>query len=348
MLALFISGGVMAKMRAVQVTKRGGPFEQVELDIPEPTPHQVRIKVRACGICHSDLFTKEGLYPGVTYPRIPGHEVAGVIDSVGEAVTVWKRGQHVGVGWYGGHCGVCRQCRWGDFINCRNINITGVLSDGGYAQYMLASQHALTLIPPNLDFEMAAPLMCAGITTYNALRNSGARPGDLVAIDGIGGLGHLAIQFAAKMGYKVIAISRGKEKEAFAKQLGAWGYIDSEHHDPAKELMIEGGAKVILATAPNEQVISKLTEGLGVNGVLLIVAASPEPLSVSPITLIRDRRRIQGWPSGAAADSEDTLNFAVLTGVRPMIELFKLEDVQAAFDKMMKGQIRFRAVLKIS
>jgi D-arabinose 1-dehydrogenase-like Zn-dependent alcohol dehydrogenase len=337
----------MGTMKAMQVSRAGAEFELVIRDIPEPGISQVRVKVEACGICHSDMFAKEGLFPGSTFPRIPGHEAAGVIDKLGEGITTWKVGQRVGVGWYSGHCGVCEQCRRGDFISCQYMAPTGILRDGGYAQYVIVSQDALAAIPEGLSAIEAAPLMCGGITTFNALRNSGARPGDNAAIEGIGGLGHLAVQFARKMGFNTIAISRGKNKKDLAEKLGAHRYIDSEASDCGQELQKMGGARVILATAPSSKSMSALVEGLSTNGTLLIVAAAMEPLMINPITLIRGRRSVRGWPSGTAKDSEDALKFCVLTGVRAMTEIFNLEDAAIAYDSMMAGKVRFRAVLKI-
>jgi len=320
-------------------------LELVERDIPEPGPEQVRIKVEACGICHSDAFTKEGIFPGIRYPIVPGHEIAGHIDAVGPGVTPWQTGQRVGVGWHGGHCRRCEPCRRGDFINCRNLKIPGISYDGGYAEYLVAPAEALALIPDDLEAERAAPLLCAGITTYNALRNSGARAGDLVGILGIGGLGHLGVQFAAKMGFETVAIARGRDKEALARKLGAQHYLDSKAQNVAAELTRLGGARVILATVTSAKAMSAVIGGLGVNGKLLVVGASADPIEVSPVQLISARRSIQGWPSGTAIDSEDTLAFSVLSGVRPMIETMPLERAAEAYERMMSGNARFRMVL---
>ena len=335
----------MAKMRAVQISGANAPFELVERDIPEPGTGQVRIKVQACGVCHSDSFAKTGQFPGIRYPVVPGHEVAGVIDKIGPGVTLWKVGQRVGVGWHGGHCGQCEYCRRGDFMSCRFFQIPGITMDGGYADYMIAPTVALALIPAELAAADAAPLLCAGITTFNAMRNSGVRAGDLVAILGIGGLGHLAVQFAAKMGFNTVAIARGTDKESFARKLGAHHYIDSEGQKVAAELQKLGGAKLILATVTSAKAMSAVIDGLGVNGKLLVVGASMEPIEVSPIQLIAGRHSIQGWPSGTAADSEDTMNFSALSGIRPMIETMPLERAADAYERMMSGKARFRMVL---
>jgi len=335
----------MAKMRAVQIPAARRPFELVEREIPEPGTGRVRIKVQACGICHSDSFAKEGHWPGIAYPRVPGHEVAGTIDSVGAEVAGWKSGQRVGVGWYGGHCGYCESCRRGDFITCRRGLVAGISYDGGYADYMIAPAQALALIPQELDAVAAAPLLCAGITTFNALRNSGARPGDLVAIFGVGGLGHLGVQFAARMGLNTVAIARGKDKEPLARKLGAHHYIDSQTQNPAEALARLGGAKVILATVTNGKAMSAVIGGLGVDGKLVIVGAASDPLEVSALQLIGGRRSIAGWPSGTAMDSEDTMRFSTLTGVRSMNEVFPLERATEAYERMMSGQARFRVVL---
>jgi D-arabinose 1-dehydrogenase-like Zn-dependent alcohol dehydrogenase len=335
----------MAKMKAAVVRKPGADFEIVEREIPAPGAAQVRIRVQACGICHSDQYVKEGLWPGLQYPRVPGHEVAGVIDEVGAGVTRWKKGQRVGVGWHGGHDGTCDQCRRGDFQFCLNAKITGFTHDGGYQEYMISPQEALAPIPESLDAAEAGPLLCAGITTYNALRHSGARPGDLVAVQGVGGLGHLGIQFAGKFGYRVAAISRGKENEVLAKKLGAHVYIDSAAGNPAEALQKLGGARVILATAPAAQAMTALIDGLGANGKMVVVGATGDKIEVSPIQLIGQRKSIQGWPAGTAADSQDTLLFSELTGVRPMIEKFPLAKANEAYARMMSGKAEFRVVL---
>jgi D-arabinose 1-dehydrogenase-like Zn-dependent alcohol dehydrogenase len=331
--------------RFVQVSKPNGPFEIVERDIPEPDAEQVRIKVQACGICHGDSVMKEGLFPGIQYPRVPGHEVAGIIDAVGENVTGWKSGQRVGVGWHGGQCGHCESCRRGDFFACRYVQSTGFTYDGGYADYMIASPQALALIPDKLSATEAAPLMCAGITTYNALRNSDARVGDVVAIHGVGGLGHLGIQFAFKMGFNTVAIGRGKDKEELVKKLGARHYIDSESQNATEELVKLGGAKVILATVPSGKAMSAVLGGLGVKGKLIVIGTSEEPLQVPLTPLLFGRQSIMGWYSGSSIDSQDTLSFSALSGVRSMNEVFPLERASEAYELMMNGKVRFRAIL---
>jgi D-arabinose 1-dehydrogenase-like Zn-dependent alcohol dehydrogenase len=332
-------------MKAVQVPKPGGDFELVERNIPEPGRAQVRIKVEACGICHSDQLVKEGYWPGIQYPRIPGHEVAGRIDAVGADVTNWKPGQRVGVGWHGGHDFTCDACRRGDFINCQNEQITGFSYDGGYQEYMVAPAEAVAAIPDDLPAADAAPLLCAGITVFNALRNSGARSGDLVAVQGIGGLGHLGIQYARQMGFRTFAIGRGKDKEELARKLGAAHYVDTAPGDPAAELQKFGGARIILATAPDSKAMSSLFNGLSRNGKLIVVGAGSDPLAISPIQLIGGRTTIQGWASGIAPDSEDTMRFSALSGVRPMIEKYPLEKAAEAYDQMISGRARFRVVL---
>jgi D-arabinose 1-dehydrogenase-like Zn-dependent alcohol dehydrogenase len=335
----------MTKMKAVQVPKAGADFEMVEREIPEPGPRQVRIRVQACGICHSDVVTKEGLFPGISYPRVPGHEVAGVIDEVGAGVQEWKKGERVGVGWHGQQDGTCPSCRRGDFVTCANLKISGISFDGGYQEYMVAPVEALALMPESLDPAEAAPLMCAGITTFNALRHSGALPSDLVAVQGIGGLGHLGVQFARKFGYRVAAISRGSENAALAKKLGADVYIDSAGTDPAAELTKLGGARVILATAPSGKAMTALIGGLGANGTLLVVGVPLDPIEVAPIPLVLGKKRIQGWSSGIPSDSEDTLRFAELTGVRPMIERYPFAKAAEGYARMMSGKAEFRVVL---
>jgi D-arabinose 1-dehydrogenase-like Zn-dependent alcohol dehydrogenase len=335
----------MTQMKVAQISKPGADFEIVEREIPEPDPGHVRIKVQACGVCHSDLFTKEGSWPGIQYPRVPGHEVAGTIDEVGAGVSAWKKGQRVGVGWHGGQDNTCRECRRGDFRNCRNLKIPGISYDGGYQQYMVAPVEALVPIPDSLNDAQAAPLLCAGITTYNALRHSGAFPGDLVAVLGIGGLGHLGIQFANKFGYKVAAIGRGSETAALAKKLGASVYIDGKSTNAAEALQNLGGAQVILATAPSSKAMSELIDGLGPNGKLIVIGAAFDPIEVTPVQLISGSRAIQGWAAGTAADSEDTLRFAELTGVRPMIETFPLEKAAEAYARMLSGKAEFRVVI---
>ena len=335
----------VATMKVAQVSKRGGGFELVEREIPEPGPGQVRIKVKACGVCHSDVLTKEGSWPGIQYPRVPGHEVAGIIDAVGAGVSTWKKGQRAGVGWHGGHDNTCRECRRGDFRNCRNVKICGISYDGGYQEYMLAPVEALVAIPESLGDAEAAPLLCAGITTYNALRHSGALPGDLVAVQGIGGLGHLGVQFANKFGYRSVAIGRGSENASLAKTLGASEYIDSQSTPAAEALQKLGGARVILATAPNSKAMSALIDGLGPNGTLMVIGATFDPIEVTPVQLITGSRTIQGWAAGRPAASEDTLHFAGLTGVRPMIETYPLEKAEEAYARMMSGKAEFRVVL---
>jgi D-arabinose 1-dehydrogenase-like Zn-dependent alcohol dehydrogenase len=334
----------MSKNLVAQVPKAGAAFELVERDIPQPGPGEVRIKVEACGICFSDHLVKDGTWPGLVYPRVPGHEVAGVIDAVGDHVSEWKKGDRVGVGWHGGHCFVCESCRRGDFITCANEKITGLNVDG-YQQYMIARHEAVALLPDGLDFAEAGPLLCAGITTFNSLRHSGATMGDLVAVQGVGGLGHLGIQFASKAGYRTVAIGRGSENAPLAKKLGASAYIDSKATNAAQELQKLGGAKVILATAPNAKAMADLIPGLGINGKLLVVGAPFEPMEVSVVQLLMARRGIQGWPSGSAMDSQDTLRFSANTGVRPMIEKFHLRDVKKAYDRMTSGDAQFRVVL---
>ncbi len=335
----------MATMKVAQIPKGGADFEIVEREIPKPDVGHVRIKVQACGVCHSDVFTKEGSWPGIQYPRVPGHEVAGIIDELGAGVSVWEKGQRVGVGWHGGQDGTCLSCRRGDFRNCRNLKIPGISYDGGYQQYMVAPVEALAAIPESLSDVEAAPLLCAGITTFNALRHSGAFPGDLVAVLGIGGLGHLGIQFANKFGYKVAAIGRGSENAALAQKLGATLYIDSKSTNAAEALQKLGGAQVILATAPSSKVMSELIDGLGPNGKLMVIGATSDPIEVTPIQLISGSRTIQGWASGIPADSEDTLRFAELTGVHPMIETYPLEKAAEAYARMLSGDAQFRVVL---
>jgi len=334
-----------APMKAVQISKPGGNFEIVERAIPEPGPGQVLIKVEACGVCHSDVLTKEGLWPGIQYPRIPGHEVAGVIHQMGSGVSAWKVGQRVGVGWHGGHDGTCRECRRGDFRNCRNQKISGISYDGGYQEYMVAPIEALARIPDSLSNAHAAPLLCAGVTTFGAIRRSGALPGDLVAVQGIGGLGHLGIQFANKFGYKVAAIGSGPENAALATKLGAAVYIDSIATTAAEELQKLGGAQVIVATAPNSKAMSELINGLAPNGKLMVIGASSEAIEVTPLQLISGSKTIQGWAAEPPAVSEDTLNFSELTGVRAMIETYPLEKAAEAYERMMSGKAQFRVVL---
>jgi D-arabinose 1-dehydrogenase-like Zn-dependent alcohol dehydrogenase len=335
----------IAPMKVAQIPKAGADFQVVEREIPMPDAGHVRIKVQACGVCHSDVLTKEGAWPGIQYPRVPGHEVAGIIDELGAGVSEWKPGQRVGVGWHGGQDGTCLSCRRGDFRNCRNLKIAGISYDGGYQQYMVAPVEALVAIPDSLGAVEAAPLLCAGITTFNALRHSGALPGDLVAVQGIGGLGHLGIQFANKFGYRVAAIGRGSENAALTKKLGASVYIDSKSTNAAEALQKLGGAQVILATAPSSKAMSALIDGLGPNGKLMVVGATFDPIEVTPVQLISASRTIQGWAAGTPADSEDTLRFAELTGVRAMIETYPLEKADEAYARMMSGDAQFRVVL---
>jgi D-arabinose 1-dehydrogenase-like Zn-dependent alcohol dehydrogenase len=331
--------------RAVQVPAAGGAFQLVKKEFPEPGPGHVRIRVQACGVCHSDLLTKLGLWPGIQYPRIPGHEIAGVVDAVGPDVPLFKPGQRVGLGWHGGHCNYCPPCRRGDFVLCENALISGITMDGGYADYVIAPANALAFIPDDLSDVDAAPLLCAGITTYNSLRNSGARAGDLVAILGIGGLGHLGVQYAAKSGYRTVAIARGADKGPLAKQLGAHIYIDSTTQDPAAELQKLGGAVVILSTLTSADALASAVGGLAPGGKLIVVGAPDKPFEVNGLVLIGGRRTIAGWPSGTGMDSEDTLNFSALTGIKPTIETYPLEKAEEAYNRMMSGKARFRVVI---
>jgi 2-desacetyl-2-hydroxyethyl bacteriochlorophyllide A dehydrogenase len=332
-------------MKAAQVSKPGGNFEIVERPIPEPGRAQVRIKVEACGVCHSDAIVKQSGFPGLQYPRVPGHEIAGRIDAVGADVTQWKPGQRVGVGWHGGHCFKCDPCRRGHFILCQLEKITGISFDGGYAEYVVVPAEAVAAMPDDLPADEAAPLLCAGITVFNSLRHAGAWAGDLVAVQGVGGLGHLGIQYARQMGFRTVAIGRGADKEALAKKLGAHHYIDTDANAPAGALQALGGARVILATAPDSKAISALVDGLGPDGKLVVVGASPEPLTITPLQLIFGRRTVRGWPSGTAKDSEDTLQFSLQSGVRPMIERYPLGKVAEAYYLMISGRPRFRVVL---
>jgi D-arabinose 1-dehydrogenase-like Zn-dependent alcohol dehydrogenase len=337
----------MPKMRAAQVPRPGAPFEIVERDIPEPGPGSVRIRVQACGVCHSDTLVKEGVLSFIEYPRVPGHEVIGAIDAIGPGVASWAPGQRAGVGWNGGYCGYCDPCRRGDFFACQTFTaVTGVTSDGGYAEYMIARAEAVARVPEQLSPVEAAPLMCAGVTTFNCLRNSGARPGDLVAVLGLGGLGHLAVQYAAKGGFRTVAIARGKDKEALARELGAHEYIDSQAQDPGAALSKLGGAKVVLATVTNGDAMAAAAGGLGANGTLMVIGAPPS-LTVSPYHLIMGSRSVKGWYSGTALDSQETLGFSVLTGVHSMNESFPLDRVAEAYERMMSGKVRFRAVLTV-
>jgi D-arabinose 1-dehydrogenase-like Zn-dependent alcohol dehydrogenase len=335
----------MGKMKVVQVPKPGGEFEIVEREIPQPGPRQVRIRVQACGICHSDVLTKEGGWPGITYPRVPGHEIAGVIDALGPGVANWKEGDRAGVGWHGWQDGTCLACRRGDFPNCPDAKVSGIHFDGGYEEHMIAPVEALARIPGSLDPADAAPLLCAGLTTFNALRHSGAMPSELVAIQGIGGLGHLGIQFAKNLGYRVAAIGRGPANAALAKKLGASIYIDSVATNAAQELQKLGGASAILATVPSSKAMSALIDGLGPNGRMMVVGAAPEAIEVSPVQLIVGKKSIQGWYSGVATDAEDTLRFAEMTGVRAMIEKYPLAKAAEGYARMMSGKAEFRVVL---
>ena len=333
------------KMKAAQISKAGGDWELVERDIPEPGAGQVRVKVEACGICHSDALVKDGLWPGLQYPRVPGHEIAGRVDALGGNVTAWQKDQRVGVGWHGGHCFVCEQCRRGDFAMCVNRKVTGIDFDGGYATHVIVPAAALAAIPDDLPAEEAGPFMCAGVTVFNALRNSGARAGDVVAVHGIGGLGHLGVQYARRMGFNTVAVNRGRDKEDLARQLGAHSYIDATAQDVVAELQKLGGASVILATAPNAQAISGLVDGLAPSGKLLVPAAPLEPLSINVFSLIMKRSSVAGWYSGTAKDSQDTLEFSALSDVHPMIEKYPLDRVAEAYEQMHSGKVRFRVVL---
>ena len=335
----------MSSMRVARVNQPKGPFELVEREIPEPTPGRVRIKVEACDTCHSDSLTKDGIIPGIQYPRVPGHEVAGIVDAVGEGVVGWTEGQRVGVGWHGGYCGHCEPCRRGAFFACKWGQVTGITYDGGYADYIVAHSSALALLPAELSAVEAGPLVCAGVTTFNSLRNSGARPNDLVAVLGLGGLGHLGVQFAAKMGFKTVAIARGSDKEPLARQLGGHHYIDSQAQDVAAELVKMGGARVILATVTNAEAMCATLGGLGVNGKLLVLGAPHMPLEVPVGPLLGGRQSVAGWYSGTSIDSEDTLSFSTLTGVRAMTEVYPLERAAEAYERMMSGKARFRVVL---
>jgi alcohol dehydrogenase len=338
----------MPKMRAIIVPEAGARFRTEERDLPEPSRHEVRIRVHACGVCHSDSIIVEGSLPGLSYPRIPGHEVIGVIDAMGQGVEGWEAGMRVGVGWFGGACGYCARCRRGDAFACENIHtVTGVTRDGGYATHMLALASALARVPEGLDSVQSAPLLCAGITTFNSLRNCGAKPGDVVAIHGVGGLGHLGIQFAARLGFRTVAVNRGRSKEALARSLGAHDYIDSEAEDPARVLQAMGGAKAIIATVTSAEAMQAISGGLGVNGTMMVIGAVGA-LTVDSLDLLGKRASVRGWYSGTAADSEDTLLFSKLNAITSMNEIFPLEDAQAAYERMMSGKARFRAVLRIA
>lgn len=334
--------------RAMQVSAANAPFQLVQKEFPEPGPGHVRIRVEACGVCHSDSLTKLGQWPGIKFPRVPGHEVAGVVDAVAPDVPLFKPGQRVGLGWHGGHCNYCEPCRRGDFMLCENGRISGIDFDGGYADYVIAPANALAFIPQELDPVNAGPLLCAGVTTYNSLRHCGAHAGDTVAVLGIGGLGHLAIQYAAKSGYRTVAIARGQDKGPLAKQLGAHVYIDTTSQDPAAELKKMGGAKIILSTVTSAKALEWTLDGLAPTGKLVVVGAPDGPVMVNPFPLLLGRRTVMGWPSGSGMDSEDTLNFSALTGVRPMIETYPLDRAEEAYERMMSGKARFRVVLKVS
>ncbi len=333
-------------MKAALIEEKGGDFVVKDIDKPSPGENEVLIKVEACGICHSDDFVKQGAFPGIEYPRVPGHEVVGIVEEAGSNVSNWKKGQRVGVGWHGGHCFECEPCRRGDFINCQNAKISGISYDGGYAEYMTAPKEAIATVPEELSSADAAPLLCAGITVYNALRNSGIRAGDVVAVQGIGGLGHLAVQYASKMGMRTVAISTSDDKKDLAMELGAHHFINTGNQDASEELQKLGGARLILATAPHSDAISSVVDGLGIDGKLLMVAATGEPIEVSPMQLLMGRKSAAGWPSGTAMDSEDTLNFSAMTGTKPMIEEYPLDKVNEAFERMMNNKARFRVVLK--
>lgn len=337
----------MAKMRCVQVPGPNQPFQLVEREIPTPKKGTVRVKVGACGVCHSDSITKEGNFPGIQYPRVPGHEIAGTIDAIGDEVDTWKVSQRVGIGWFGGNCFTCESCRRGKFITCSRLQIPGIIYDGGYAEYVIVPKEALALIPDNLSFVEAGPLMCAGITTFNSLRNSGAIAGNTVAILGIGGLGHLGIQFASKMGFRTVAIARGKDKGPLALKLGAHHYIDSQSQNVKEELMKLGGAKVILSTVTNNDAVSGAIEGLSVDGKLIIVGKPDQSIPINATPLIMKRLTVAGWPSGSSIDSQDTMSFSALTGVRSMNQIFPLEKASEAYDLMMSGKARFRVVLQM-
>jgi alcohol dehydrogenase len=336
----------MPKMRVVQLSKKNGPFELVERELPQPGPGEVRIKVQACGVCHSDSITKEGVFPSIPYPIVPGHEIAGVIDAVGSGVIGWAEGTRVGVGWFGGHCGRCEPCRRGDLVDCRNLRIPGINYDGGYAEAMVAPADALARIPDELSAADAAPLLCAGVTTFNALRHTGAGPGDIVAVHGVGGLGHLGIQFAARQGFRTVAVNRGRDKEELARKLGASDYIDSAAEDPAKALMAMGGARAILATVTDGRAMQAITGGLGPNGVMMVIGAVG-PLTVDSFDLLGKRASVKGWYSGIARDSEDMLEFSRRNNVASMNEIYSLEKAQEAYERMMSGKARFRVVLKM-
>lgn len=335
-------------MKAAVIREAGGNFVIEHRAIPEPGPNQVRVKVHACGVCHSDNVIKQGTMPGLVLPRVPGHEIAGAVDAIGSNVQQWQPGDRVGVGWHGGHCYTCDACREGDFVTCDNKKICGVAYDGGYQEYMLAPVEALARIPDDLTDVEAAPLLCAGVTTYDALRRSAAKPGDVVAVQGIGGLGHLALQYAAKMGFRTIAISHGQSKRDLASSLGAVDYIDSSAEDAGQALLRRGGAKVLMVTAPHAGAVSALADGLARNGQLLLVAILHEPIQVNSRQLIRKRGSIQGWPCGSGIDSEATMAFSAAQDIRPSIEKFSLQDINKAWDRMISNQARFRVVIDMN
>jgi D-arabinose 1-dehydrogenase-like Zn-dependent alcohol dehydrogenase len=338
----------MAKMRAVQVVRAGGPLEIVEREVPEPARGEVRVRIQACGVCHSDSLTVEGQWSGLTFPRIPGHEIAGVIEAIGADVVEWRVGQRVGVGWFGGNCGHCEPCRRGWLIDCRHLRIPGISYDGGYAEAAVAPASALAAIPDELGDAEAAPLLCAGVTTFNALRRSGAMPGNVVAILGIGGLGHLGVQFANKLGFRTVAIARGGDKEALARKLGAHHFIDNATEDVAAALNHLGGARAVLATVTSAKAMTPVIDGLAVRGRLIVIGVDPEPIEVTPLQLISASRSIVGHAAGASIDSQDTLAFSALSGVRPMIETLPLARAPEAYARMMRGNARFRMVLTMA
>lgn len=330
----------------VEVQKAGGPLTVVNREVRDPAAGEVRVRVQACGVCHSDSLTVNGALPFIQYPRVPGHEIVGIVDSVGPDVPQWSTGQRVGIGWYGGHCGRCEPCRRGDHVACQNASIPGLTYDGGYAEYVVVPAEALAAIPDSLASAEAAPLLCAGITTFNSLRNTGARPPDTVAILGMGGLGHLGIQFAAKMGFNTVAIARGADKEKFARELGARHYIDSTTSDVSASLQKLGGARVILATVTDADAMSAAMGGLGYKGEFVILGVPGKPVQAAVLGLVLQRQSIRGWPSGTSIDSEDTLKFSEISGVLPLIEKYPLDKAGEAYDRMMSGKARFRVVLE--
>nr|WP_244605338.1 alcohol dehydrogenase [Halorhabdus rudnickae] len=333
-------------MRAAVLPEAGADFELVEREVPQPAPDEVRVAVEACGICHSDAFAKEGTHPGLSYPHVPGHEIAGRIDAVGDDVEAWSTGDRVGVGWHGGHCFTCDACRRGDFQQCENAEITGITYDGGYAEYTTVPSEALAAIPEELDAADAAPLLCAGVTTYNALRNTDARPGDLVAVLGVGGLGHLGIQYAHAAGFETVALSQSPEKANLARELGADHFVDTAEEDPAERLQELGGADVILGTAPSSDAVESILGGIGTDGSVVLVGVPGEPITVDVQNLVGTRGSVEGWASGHARDSQDTLEFSSLRDITPEIETYPLDDVAAAYDRMIENEARFRVVLE--